>query len=220
MGSQPNLGLPASFHDGGAEIGAFRECLSSFTSSAAPDSVVWRWCPQGTFNPRNAYKFLMFDGVDDRRVRHLWSIRIPPKVKIFLWLVNRNRILTADNLSKRGWVGPSVCCLCGRASKCLSHLFFFCPFARAAWSWNLFSEPCTLSSFLNTVGGLADRWIKARLSVKGRRKHLLDLCIAATCWEIWLARNDCIFRDKLCSGSECGQKVELTVISWIAAYGS
>jgi hypothetical protein len=32
---------------------------------------------------------------------HLWKIRIPLKIKVFLWLLCREAILTKDNLVKR-----------------------------------------------------------------------------------------------------------------------
>jgi hypothetical protein len=38
-----------------------------------------------------------------------WKIKIPLKVKIFLWLMLKNSILTKDNLLKRGWTGNAQC---------------------------------------------------------------------------------------------------------------
>ncbi len=220
LGTLPNLGLPWVFHDGGDDICPFRDLASLFQPNASPDAPVWRWDPRSNFSPGSAYRFLVFDGVVDIGVKHLWNIRIPLKVKVFLWLATRNRILTADNLAKRGWIGPSICCLCGRAPETLCHLMFLCPFARGAWLWNLSSEPNVLSAIFNTNAGIAIRWNRARLLVRGCRRKLLDLCIAATCCEVWLARNNCIFRDKLVRGSECGVVIEQTVRQWIAAYNS
>jgi hypothetical protein len=33
----------------------------------------------------------------------LWKIKIPLKIKVFLWLLYREVILTKDNLVKRNW---------------------------------------------------------------------------------------------------------------------
>lgn len=38
-----------------------------------------------------------------------------------------------DNLVARGWIGPSVCCLCGKAEETLVRIFVDCDFARAIW---------------------------------------------------------------------------------------
>jgi hypothetical protein len=41
--------------------------------------------------------------------KHIWKGKIPPKINIFLWLMENNPILTKDNLIKRGWVGDPKC---------------------------------------------------------------------------------------------------------------
>jgi hypothetical protein len=45
----------------------------------------------------------------------LRKTKLPSKIKVFLWLVPRNKILTKANLRKRNWHGPAVCVLCGIA---------------------------------------------------------------------------------------------------------
>jgi hypothetical protein len=42
--------------------------------------------------------------------RFLWKSKLPQKIKVFIWLVVRNKILTKDNLIKRSWHGSSECC--------------------------------------------------------------------------------------------------------------
>ena len=55
----------------------------------------------------------------------LWSFNIPLKIRCFIWLIVGNRILTWENLMKRGWLGPSLCALCRNgedSSHCLWRL--------------------------------------------------------------------------------------------------
>jgi hypothetical protein len=51
--------------------------------------------------------------ISDNRVRldlTIWKLRIPLKIKIFMWYLKRGVVLTKDNLSRRNWrVGNSVC---------------------------------------------------------------------------------------------------------------
>ncbi len=220
LGSLHNFRFPASIAVGGSELLDLREIISSINFEPSPDNIVWRWDKDGRFSVRSAYNFIVFDGVDDNTVRHLWRIKIPPKVKLFLWLATRNRIMTADNLTRRGWVGPSMCCLCGSASETLEHLFFTCSFASEVWSWNLWGEQRLLNALLGSGGGLAIRWLRARATVMGRRKQLLDLCVGATCWEIWIERNQRIFGDKSRGGHVCGTAVESSILCWIAVLGA
>lgn len=54
---------------------------------------------------------------------------MPPKVKESVWLVIKGRILTKDNLRKKGWTGMNICEFCG-ARESIDHLLFTCSFAR------------------------------------------------------------------------------------------
>jgi zinc-binding in reverse transcriptase len=54
-------------------------------------------------------------------------MKLPLKVRYFFWLVVQNKILTADNLSRKGWIGPLSCVFC-QVNESMNHLFFACPF--------------------------------------------------------------------------------------------
>ncbi len=82
--------------------------------STGADSVEWRWASSGTFTVRSFYNFLQDSGVSDRRFVQLWQIKAPLKVKIFCWLVLRNRIRTMDKLLKSGWTRIGNCIFCPR----------------------------------------------------------------------------------------------------------
>jgi hypothetical protein len=42
-----------------------------------------------------------------RKFNHIWRAKIPYKIKIFVWLIENNAILSKDNMIRRGWVGDS-----------------------------------------------------------------------------------------------------------------
>ncbi len=119
----------------------------------------------------------------------------------------------------RGWIGPSMCCLCWKDSECLEHLLFRCAFAKEVWKWVLRDEPALLGGILDEDGDLATCWIRARLLLKGRRKQLLDLCISATCWHLWLERNHRIFAGRVGRSSDCGARIAETIERWFEARG-
>jgi len=64
----------------------------------------------------------------------LWKWEVPLKIKCFSWLAIRNCILTWDNLDRRGFFGPSWCCLCRQDSEDFLHLFIRTPFAVEIWA--------------------------------------------------------------------------------------
>jgi hypothetical protein len=62
-----------------------------------------------------------------------WKVRVPLKIKIFIWFSRPDVIHTEDNLAKRKWKGGSECCLCN-AQEIIQHLFFEYPIVRLVWS--------------------------------------------------------------------------------------
>ena len=54
---------------------------SSFTHHY--DKIAWRWETSGQFTCRSIYKLLNFRGVNDNKYVIIWSLPIPPKIRIF-----------------------------------------------------------------------------------------------------------------------------------------
>ena len=46
--------------------------------------------------------------------KFLWKFKVPAKIKVFLWLVNRMSILTRDSLLRKGWKGEKNCVFFGK----------------------------------------------------------------------------------------------------------
>ncbi|WVZ99656.1 hypothetical protein U9M48_044919 [Paspalum notatum var. saurae] len=60
------------------------------------------------------------------RHKGIWKIKIPLKIKIFLWYLQKGVILTKDNLAKKNWMGSQKYCGCN-INETIEHLFLFCP---------------------------------------------------------------------------------------------
>ncbi|XP_078150208.1 uncharacterized protein LOC144545516 [Carex rostrata] len=92
------------------------------------DVVLWRWEMTKSFTVKSFYKGIEeYPIVNDIRAR-AWNIGAPPRVLIFIWLMLRNRILTVDNLVRRGWEIPNRCVLCKMASESVEHLYSECQY--------------------------------------------------------------------------------------------
>jgi hypothetical protein len=65
--------------------------------------------------------------------RRLWNLKVPLKIKIFLWYLRRGVILTKDNLAKHNWQGSVLCGFCHK-EETIQYLFFNCHLARTIWS--------------------------------------------------------------------------------------
>ena len=109
------------------------------------------------------------------------------KIKNFLWYLRREVILTKDNLVKRNWQGSS--CFCHK-QETIKHLFFDCRFACSIWS---FIHVATGLLKPHNIGHMFNGWLRG---VNKDVKLLLLLGGVATCWSIWLSRNDIAFEKK------------------------
>jgi hypothetical protein len=59
----------------------------------------------------------------------------PIKIKIVFWLMLENKVLTWENLRRRGWEGPSICSLCLREEETILHIMVCCPFTLEIWKF-------------------------------------------------------------------------------------
>jgi hypothetical protein len=79
------------------------------------------------FNVNSMYTTLIID----TRVRShmgMWRMKIPLRIKIFMWYLKHGVVLTKDNLVRRNWSGNKLCVLCSHHES-IQHLFFIVVFA-------------------------------------------------------------------------------------------
>jgi hypothetical protein len=63
----------------------------------------------------------------------IWRLKIPLKIKIFMWYLQKEVVLIKDNLAKRNWNGGKQCCFC-HENETIKHLFFYCYYAKFMWA--------------------------------------------------------------------------------------
>jgi hypothetical protein len=52
----------------------------------------------------------------------LWKLKLPLKIRIFLWYLGRGVTLTKVNLAKRGWTSSMKCYFCNQ-NETIQHIF-------------------------------------------------------------------------------------------------
>lgn len=87
-----------------------------------PDKISWAWTRSGQFSVKSVYEHLTRDDSGNPYTR-IWKAKIPYKIKIFLWLIEKGAILTKDNMLKRNWMGDTSCRFCD-ATETVDHLLF------------------------------------------------------------------------------------------------
>ena len=85
---------------------------------------------EGTFNLKEAKLFQLglASQAPDKVWQRLWRHQGWMKIKLFMWLVQHRKILTWDNIRKRGVLGPSRCQLCEAQEETMEHLLNNCVF--------------------------------------------------------------------------------------------
>lgn len=86
------------------------------------DRIVWLLSSKGHFSVSSFYRALKMQNFSFPH-KFLRKVKLPLKIKIFLWLVIRKSILSKDNLIKRGRKGDNKCLFCGMGES-IDRVFF------------------------------------------------------------------------------------------------
>jgi hypothetical protein len=149
------------------------------------DKIVWTLEKKG-FSVNSLYRKKM-ENQTLIPYKFLWKSKWPHKIKVFFWLVVRNKILTKDNLRKRCWIGSLNCCFYG-VDESIDHLFFKCPIAQ--YMWRVIQIALNLRSIPKNIKDLYDNWF---CKPKDKMTHLVLFGCGALFWAIWRTRNDWCF---------------------------
>jgi hypothetical protein len=64
------------------------------------DTFEWSLHQHDRFTVWSMYRALIIPHITPRR-HHIWKLRIPLKIKVFMWYLIKNIVLTKDNLAKK-----------------------------------------------------------------------------------------------------------------------
>lgn len=143
---------------------------------------------KGRFSVKSLYNALTINDLGPYH-KKVWQGKVPTNIKIFLWMVINNAILTKDNMIKRKWPGDPTCFFC-KSTESVDHLLFQCSMAKAIWA---IVVVCIGASNVPNSIIQSWNWCEHWLS-HGKQFHTLG--IAAICWAIWKTRNKICFEDK------------------------
>ena len=114
--------------------------------------------------------------------------RHPVKIAFLIWEASHGKILTIDNLQKRGITLVNRCYMCKGESESVDHLLLHCKVARALWELAInclgicWAAPNFVSSHLLAWEGMFGK--------KVRKKHKAGWMFPQVIfWCIWRERN-------------------------------
>ncbi|XP_078161769.1 uncharacterized protein LOC144557107 [Carex rostrata] len=111
-------------------VGSGASIRSNPINENQEDDVKWRWQPNGIFTVKSAYVAIQNGPRITREVHLIWKLKAPPRFKVFAWLMLLNKVLTIDNLSRKGWCMVNRCAMCKSDTETVLHLFNTCPIAQ------------------------------------------------------------------------------------------
>jgi hypothetical protein len=162
-------------------------------SSPEDDQTGWRLEPSGQYSTIFMYRSLA-------RVlavtfcKDVWKMRIPPKIRIFLWQLIWGKLPCSEQVAKRRGPSNGLCTLCGETEDC-DHIFFPCHMAQFMWvgireilhwDWN----PAGAGGFVALAPGLS-----------GPFRRLSWFAFTAMFWTLWNVRNKLTI--ELVNSSKC-----------------
>ena len=139
----------------------------------------------GVYSSKSMYAVVNFRGIQPVFLPAVWDLKVPPRIHIFLWLLSQNKILTRDNLRKRGMPKPLECSFC-KDIESVHHLFFECIVARLLWRDVLDIFKIEIVDYES----VASKWLC------NKRFFQLNFVTSAILWSIWNCRNSLTFNRK------------------------
>jgi ribonuclease HI len=162
---------------------------AGITLTDQPDLLLWAGGDAtGSLTVKNiyfAYLLQMKLQTDHSWTSHIWNWQIPLKLKLFIWLAGKEKILSWEALRHRGWEGPGICPLCKQESEDVHHLLVHCIFTKEVWHLltNFFPQPVDWRG--PTLSACFRDCIKQKSASPSLAAHI--------CWQIWKERNFVIF---------------------------
>ena len=167
--------------------------LSMALSSRAPnDLLVWGGERSGKYSVRSAYRMLAAADLDNQpgssttehwRMfwKRIWSVRVPFKIRNFLWRVCIDALPTLVHLQRRTIVSNTRCSFCLVENEDLLHALWTCPLLTPLWHHHKLTRKvsrCCYQSLLDVIGHLFE--IESAASMAE---------FAYMLWLVWQRRN-------------------------------
>ena len=155
------------------------------------DTRIWKLRRSGEFDVSSYYCALQAATKIHFPWKIIWGVKAPRRISFFTWTAARGKILTCDNLMRRGHVLARWCCMCKNHWETGDHLLLHCEVATALWClvFSMFGIQWVLpAKVLDMLAGWHN-WFGRRSSAVW---NLAPLCVM---WSLWKERNRRIVED-------------------------
>ena len=160
------------------------------------DKLLLKTVKEKGFSVKSMYKGFDISPTFDFPDRLVWNPIVPPKIGVFAWEVAWGKVLTLDQLKRRGMTFANRCFMCEEEKKTIDHLLIHCKSVKLLW--DLFLSIVGISwVFPQSVLHTLLAWQGATMGKKRKKIWLVaPLCLF---WNTWRARNSLVFENEVSS---------------------
>jgi hypothetical protein len=212
-----NVHFVRNFNDWEVEgVATFFELLHSHSSfREGGDGLRWRLKGNGIFDIRSFYSALRHAQPVTFPWKAIWGVHAPKRVSFFVWSAVWGRILTVDNLMRRGYQLAGWCCMCQRDGETINHLLIHCDKAVGLWSF-VFQKFGITWVLSGCVLDLLFGWYNGLGKVQSKIWNMVPLCLL---WTLWCERNNRTFENSDRTDSQMQELFSNTLYDWAIAWG-
>ncbi|XP_058755187.1 uncharacterized protein LOC131628372 isoform X2 [Vicia villosa] len=136
-----------------------------------------------------------FEPLREKVFAKVWKLNIPFRIKVFGCRCFWNRLVTKDNLIRRGVsiVSNSFCVHCCTEDESLIHLFFKCFVAKQVWG--VIANWCEMKILNNDYGWKNLLFWCGLFKGEKVKKWNESIMWMAVCWGLWRSRNEILFEE-------------------------
>ena len=95
--------------------------------------MVWKSGNKGVFSVKGLYSVLETGGTTPFPLKIVWNPWIPSKVSFFTWEACWEKVLTLDQLQRKGWILVNRCALCKVELETIDHILLHYVKTRLLW---------------------------------------------------------------------------------------
>ncbi|KAL4340570.1 hypothetical protein GQ457_08G000230 [Hibiscus cannabinus] len=168
-------------------------CIRPPDESDMPDKPIWSLNAKNVFDIKSAYASLNSGTWEPESGywKAIWSLQVPQRLRIFLWLSHKAKLMTNVERCRRSLSQQALCPCCHEFPETLLHVFRDCKYVIGVWSRLLPSRH--LATFYSDD---FRSWLLSNVATTVMHPTLVTpwhLFFASTLWQIWKNRNAWVF---------------------------